>query len=153
VDAGRIALRIDLSDLEVGTDPARLRQLLVNLAGNAVKFTAAGSISVRGWLCAPDRLRVEVTDSGIGIAEEAMPLLFREFSQIDGSASRSYGGTGLGLAICRRIVEGLGGRIGVRSALGNGSTFWFELPVVDPQPCAGRSTDPLPVAALSPTGC
>ncbi|EYD74790.1 hypothetical protein Rumeso_03653 [Rubellimicrobium mesophilum DSM 19309] len=141
VDASRVALRIDLPPIEVGTDPARLRQLLVNLTGNAVKFTAQGSVMVTGWLCAPDRLRVEITDTGIGIAEEAMPMLFREFSQIDGSASRSYGGTGLGLAICRRIAEGLGGRVGVRSALGYGSTFWFELPVTEARPCEGRATE------------
>jgi CheY-like chemotaxis protein len=145
VDTGHVSLRIDLPALEVGTDPARLRQLLVNLTGNAVKFTAKGSISVCGRLCAPDRLRVEIKDTGIGIDAEAMPLLFREFSQIDGSASRSYGGTGLGLAICRRIVEGLGGRIGVDSALGNGSTFWFELPVSDPRPCADSPQANLPV--------
>ena len=147
IDPARVTFHIDLPALEVGTDPARLRQVVVNLAGNAAKFTADGAITVRGTLPAPDRLRIEITDSGIGIAPEAMPLLFREFSQIDGSASRSYGGSGLGLAICKRIVEGLGGRIGATSTIGQGSTFWFEIPITDPRPWDGPATE---VAAVPP---
>ncbi|TNC70888.1 ATP-binding protein [Rubellimicrobium roseum] len=134
-----LRLEVDLPPLELGTDPARLRQVLVNLIGNAVKFTADGSVAARGGLIAPDRLRVEITDTGIGIAPEGLPLLFRDFSQVDGSASRSFGGSGLGLAICKRIVEGLQGRIGVESRLGQGSTFWIELPVDAPQYCGART--------------
>jgi two-component system, sensor histidine kinase and response regulator len=128
-------------------DPGRIRQIILNLVANAVKFTEIGNVIVRlknvGSAQAPT-LRVEVSDSGIGISEEGQRRLFREFSQVDASITRRFGGTGLGLAICRRIVQGLSGRIGVTSAEGCGSTFHFELPLeasagAAPAPLAGRS--------------
>jgi two-component system, sensor histidine kinase len=147
-----LELSIDLPAQRLSVNQARLRQVLVNLVGNALKFTRRGRVQVRGRLTRPDLLRVEVQDDGIGIAPEAISSLFREFSQIDGSHARSYGGSGLGLAICRRIVEGFGGRIGVESEPGRGSLFWFELPVTTleaPQTepggtPAGKTSDPTP---------
>jgi TMAO reductase system sensor TorS len=114
-------------------DATRLRQVLLNLLGNAIKFTDAGFVRVevegRDGANGAVPLRICVSDSGIGIAEEARPLLFREFTQVDPSATRRFGGTGLGLAISRRIVEAMGGRIGFESAPGRGSTFWVEVPL------------------------
>ncbi|MFZ1429650.1 MAG: ATP-binding protein, partial [Geminicoccaceae bacterium] len=114
-------------------DPTRLRQLLVNLIGNGLKFTARGGVgvTVRGTPL-PDELvalRFEVEDSGIGISAEQQALLFRPFMQADLSTSRHYGGSGLGLAICRELVLLKGGRIGVDSEPGRGSRFWFEVPL------------------------
>jgi signal transduction histidine kinase/DNA-binding response OmpR family regulator/HPt (histidine-containing phosphotransfer) domain-containing protein len=114
-------------------DPGRIRQILLNLASNAVKFTAEGevAISVKPLPLADGQvtLRFEVTDSGIGVALEDRDRLFESFSQADASTTRRFGGTGLGLAICRRLVEVMDGEIGVESELGSGSTFWFELPL------------------------
>ena len=121
----------DLSDRRHG-DPTRLRQILLNLGGNAVKFTEHGDvrITVRDL---PDQegewLRFEVSDSGIGLTEEQCGRLFQPFVQADQSTARKFGGTGLGLSICHRLAELMGGRIGVRSNFGEGSTFWFELPM------------------------
>lgn len=110
-------------------DPQRLGQVLINLIGNAVKFTpGAGVITVRAAV-AGDRLRCEVADTGPGIAESDRPRLFRQFSQLDTSLTRKAGGTGLGLSISKALVEAHGGEIGVDSELGKGSTFWFTLPV------------------------
>lgn len=108
-------------------DAVRVRQVMLNLVGNAIKFTPAGLVGVRVRQ-STDTLRIEVIDSGIGIAPEAMARLFTRSVQADSSTTRKFGGTGLGLAICRRLAELMGGRVGVESELGKGSTFWFELP-------------------------
>ena len=128
-------------------DVSRLRQILLNLATNAVKFTEAGEISLSaspvdgaGAGSGPVRVRLEVTDTGIGIAAAATEQLFEPFSQADASTTRRYGGTGLGLAICRRLAEAMGGVIGLESQLGKGSTFWLELPFDQPAEAAGGPT-------------
>jgi signal transduction histidine kinase/CheY-like chemotaxis protein len=112
-------------------DPGRLRQVILNLAGNATKFTARGGVEVSVRVLAPGerqtRLRFEVHDSGIGIPTDKLPCLFDAFSQVDASTTRRFGGTGLGLAIAKNLVQAMGGTIGVESTPGVGSTFWFEL--------------------------
>jgi signal transduction histidine kinase len=113
----------------VSMDPLRYRQVLLNLVGNAVKFTSKGGVTIRGRL-ADAGLRLEVTDTGIGIAPEVLPRLFEKFVQADSSTSRRFGGTGLGLAISKRLVELMGGALGARSQPGVGSTFFVELPLV-----------------------
>ncbi len=114
-------------------DPYRLRQVLTNLVGNALKFTDSGEVVVEVYAQeAGDggpRLHIDVRDSGVGISDQARERLFKPFAQADGSTTRRFGGTGLGLAISRSLVELMGGRIGVHSRLGEGSTFWFELPL------------------------
>lgn len=116
-------------------DPERLRQIIINLVNNAIKFTQRGSITLRVDPVGDSRnsrVRFSVTDTGIGIPKERMDRLFKAFSQTDASFSRKYGGTGLGLAICKQLAELMGGAVGVESDLGKGSTFWFEavLPAV-----------------------
>jgi PAS domain S-box-containing protein len=114
-------------------DSVRLRQILINLVGNAIKFTERGKVNVNvepaGADSAKDIIRFAVSDTGIGIRPDRIDRLFESFCQADSSTTRKYGGTGLGLAICKSLVELMHGRIGVQSEPGHGSTFWFEIPV------------------------
>ena len=132
----------------VSADPDRIRQILLNLLGNAVKFTETGHVSLRAaYDSTHEALRFEVSDSGGGIPADHIGQLFQRFSQIDGSSTRSHGGTGLGLAICKGLVEAMGGRIGVQSQPGQGSSFWFCFPAPTVQLAAEKDavhTDALP---------
>ena len=132
----RLTLVYDIDSalpLSLRGDAGRIRQVLLNLVANAVKFTDAGTIVIKLRLqsaAAEDmRMRCEVTDTGIGIEPAAQTRIFDAFQQADGSTTRRYGGTGLGLAICRQLTHLMGGDIGVDSQPGNGSTFWFSLPI------------------------
>ncbi|MCX7246869.1 MAG: ATP-binding protein, partial [Burkholderiales bacterium] len=126
-------------------DPNRLRQMLSNLIGNAIKFTKQGSIRIEAseLACAGQSATLEfaVIDSGIGIAKDKQDLLFQTFSQADSSTTRNYGGTGLGLSIVRTLARAMGGEVGVESKAGVGSRFWFRVQVgltgTDSR-CAGR---------------
>lgn len=124
-----ISLERDLPIFPLQGDPFRLRQILLNLVGNALKFTATGSITLAAKITKKTAEHIElyweVRDTGIGIAPELHKRIFQPFEQADNSTTREYGGTGLGLAICKNLVEMMGGSIGVRSTLQLGSTFWF----------------------------
>jgi PAS domain S-box-containing protein len=143
------------SDVPPGVhgDPGRLRQVLVNLLGNAIKFTERGDVVLTVTLVNDDEagssegllIKFEVTDNGIGLTSEQQAKLFQPFTQADGSTTRKFGGTGLGLAICKKLVETMGGKIGVRSTAGMGSTFWFTVRCTG---CAGdvRQAPPIPAS-------
>ena len=127
-----LSLTIDLAEglpPAILADSGRLRQILLNLLGNAIKFTQTGSVgvAVRHEAEAGGRLRVAVTDTGAGVPADRRDRLFQRFSQVDGSVSRHHGGSGLGLAICKRLAELMGGEVGVDSVEGQGSTFWFQI--------------------------
>ena len=141
VRKGLILSAVESPPLRLRSDRTKIKQILLNLVGNAVKFTAKGSVSLR---CALDarrgRVVVSVTDTGPGIPEASFPTIFEEFRQLDGSARREHGGTGLGLAIVKKLAELLGGEIEVRSRVGEGSVFTVALPM--------SNTKPAPAPAL-----
>jgi len=152
VRAKGLMLRVDLPPLAFGLvgDATRLQQALLNYAGNAVKFTQTGSVTLRARLLDEDaesaHLRFEVVDTGIGIEAETLPRLFSAFEQADNSITRKYGGTGLGLAITRKLAQLMGGDAGAESTLNVGSTFWFSVrllkgPLVEPTPAATDTAD------------
>jgi PAS domain S-box-containing protein len=157
-----LALRMEAPRVplpQVLGDPHRLRQVLINLLGNAIKFTSEGGVTLRlsttGVTHGEAAVRVEVIDTGIGIDQEALDRLFRAFEQADGSMSRRFGGTGLGLAITRQLIELMGGHVGVDSRPGAGSTFWFELTMrvaVADAPAPLPATPDVPRAALGDGG-
>ena len=113
----------------VAVDPARLRQVLLHLASNAVKFTSEGGVTLRVRAEAANCVEIDVIDSGIGIPTERLSAIFEHFAQADSSTAKAYGGTGLGLSIAKRLVNGMGGELRVRSTLGQGSTFSVSLPI------------------------
>ncbi len=131
-------------------DPVRIRQILTNLLGNAIKFTQQGDVRVHVTAdppasreAGPALFRIAVTDTGTGISPEGQARLFQSFSQVDGSSTRVHGGTGLGLSICKQLSELMGGAIGVHSQIGQGSTFWVTLPLpLQTEPCAVHVSDP-----------
>lgn len=152
---GRIA---NGSPTHLVSDPDRLRQILLNFVGNAVKFTERGGVEVLAGLSVGPSgetiLRMEVRDTGPGIAPEAIERLFQRFVQEDGSVSRKFGGAGLGLAISRRLAELLGGRVGAESALGQGALFWVEAPVALPRLWRrARMRRPPPQPSRARCGC
>jgi signal transduction histidine kinase/ActR/RegA family two-component response regulator len=149
-----LTLSLDLSDALpdwVMIDPDRLRQVLLNLIGNAVKFTPAGRVAVSADWSGDNGLDINVQDTGPGISADGQARLFRRFSQVDQASNRIEGGTGLGLAICSGLVEAMGGEIGVESTEGQGSRFWIRTPA----PLAEAPDDsahlPAPRAAAAPS--
>ena len=151
-----LALRFAIDDdvrITLRGDPTRLRQIITNLIGNGIKFTERGGVSVRisrrGETASHQELLFAVRDTGIGIEPSAAARLFQPFNQADNSITRRYGGTGLGLTICKRLVELMGGKIGVRSEPGRGSVFWFSVPLAKmPGDIAGARHDLTGLRAL-----
>jgi signal transduction histidine kinase/CheY-like chemotaxis protein/HPt (histidine-containing phosphotransfer) domain-containing protein len=154
-----LELIVDVPETGAGAVPAailgdvtRLRQVLINLVNNAVKFTASGEVAVHARALERGRdgrclLEFRVTDTGIGIPQNRQAALFEAFTQVDASTTRQYGGTGLGLAICKRLVELMGGSIGVESTPGKGSTFWFT--VAAPETQLAQAAEPVLTDALA----
>lgn len=136
----------DIRGRTVLGDVGRIRQIVTNLLGNAIKFTANGHVLIRATIDDVDArlstIRIEVEDTGVGIPADKLSLIFDQFTQAEGSTTRQFGGTGLGLSISRRIVELMGGEIGVESDYGQGSTFWFELTL------EAQNSEPKPMAKL-----
>jgi len=142
---------------QLNGDPVRIRQVLLNFLSNAIKFTKRGEIRVRAEAAPVEPagearigLYLSVRDNGIGIAPEAQARLFQAFTQADSSTTRKYGGTGLGLAICRRLVEAMGGEIGVESTPGAGSTFWIRVPMRPGRPHQGTHGAAAPALPPAP---
>jgi signal transduction histidine kinase len=126
----RVEVDIDEAMAEVRTDPSRLKQILYNYLSNALKFTPhGGRVTVRARAESAETFALEVEDTGVGIAPGDLGRLFVEFHQLDAGITKTHGGTGLGLALTKRLVEGQGGTVGVRSVLGKGSVFRAVLPV------------------------
>ncbi len=142
-------------DTQISPDAARwfvgdshhLGQVLLNLLANAVKFTERGRIDVKALVVGQDqsqaRVRIEVSDTGIGIPPEKLTAIFEPFTQADDSITRVYGGTGLGTTIARQLIGLMGGQIGVKSVVGEGSSFWFELPLELSEECGTDLTSEL----------
>jgi two-component system sensor histidine kinase RpfC len=150
----RLALHVTARTPQfIKADKRHLEEILVNLGGNAVKFTERGSVTIAIDASEQNgqrvRLRCEVTDTGIGIAPDAQGRIFESFTQADDTIIDRFGGTGLGLAIVKQLVEFHGGKIGVESAPGAGSTFWFDLPVEKMEPSAAALRAGVPVILLS----
>ena len=142
-----LELSVSPRDLHAMIDPDRVRQILLNLVGNAVKFTAAGRVDLAmGWDETSRRLTGTVTDTGPGMSPDQAEKLFQRFSQVDGSATRKAGGTGLGLAICKGLSEAMGGEIGVESEIGRGSRFRFEIPADRVEAPASEAAKPIAAA-------
>ncbi len=148
-------LRVEIAStvpVLVRSDPQRLRQVLINLIGNAIKFTEQGGIEVRVTKT-DDRddaavVRFEIIDTGIGIPKEVQDRIFETFTQADESITRRYGGTGLGTAISKQLIDVMGGSIGLQSSIGQGSRFWFTLPFKLPFAAAGESAQSAGLAAM-----
>ncbi|MBE0358704.1 ATP-binding protein [Pseudoalteromonas aliena] len=157
-DVKSLTLNLDYdraTDLIIHTDSIRLKQVLLNLLNNAVKFTAQGCITLKVWQ-SKKMTYFSVNDTGIGINEKAQKQLFKPFSQADSSTSRQYGGTGLGLSICKKLVELMGGAIDLASYEGKGSTFTFSLPIISALPKAeqvDQQYNDIDVESLSFTNC
>ncbi len=157
-DAKNLALRADFPEglpERLRGDAGRLRQVLANLVDNAIKFSAEGEVVLRASVHVltdgSRRVRLAVTDTGMGIPRSAQAELFKPFMQADSSLTRKHGGMGLGLAVARRLIERMGGRIGVESQPDAGATFWIELPVSSPSSSTAPATD-TPVSAVKPPG-
>jgi signal transduction histidine kinase/CheY-like chemotaxis protein len=150
-----VGMRVEYDPLlpkHIKGDPVRIRQVLLNLVGNAVKFTEHGSVLIAAARLDATRVKISVTDTGIGITAEQMATLFERYTQADPSTARRYGGTGLGLVISKTLVELMGGEIGAQSHPGAGSTFWFALPLHagDAAEAAARSQEAPPASPAVP---
>lgn len=156
----RETLRIDMQidpdiPAQVSADPTRLRQILINLVGNAVKFTSAGSVTLvckHKVIDGAPHLTYEVIDTGVGIEPAMLPVIFDKFSQADASISRGYQGTGLGLSICKRLVGLMGGDISAESTPGAGSVFRFHIPIRPASTSQSRNSEKIPQRRFDPAG-